>query len=401
MRYARQVLAAVLAAALIAQPLTPIAAYAVDQTASSAPLPEAAAPESSSGSAGDESGSAQVPESADASDDITASEETQNPSDGSKPDAAAPDTVPDADGPQTDAPGTGDGSTQPSDPSQDNVDDDLAVDSSSKPTREELDLIAAEHEDDLKDGVYAVSCADGKVELTADAKGSKLAASEDDAAQEWRVEHDEDGYVLIFSGKYVFGLKEWKKEPEAGIQASLLTGDGSADSSKWIAVKASDGSYRLLSAQDWHYSLGTQGDSTDAGATVQLCESGDDASSQTWSFTDYETAYRGKLDAMAKENANVLTDGTYAIAAGSVSSRKVLDVSGASKSSKANVQIYSSTPPARSAGTSSMTETGTSPSKTPTAVLCSTCVTVKPMPVKTCGSTPQVQTPPIGLRNGS
>ena len=82
------------------------------------------------------------------------------------------------------------------------------------------------------------------------------------------------------------------------------------------------------------------GGSVASGAGLQLYNANGTAA-QSFYFVDLK-AVRAELDKLASENRWVIEDGDYAIVAGPVSSRMVLDVAGGSKDSGVNVQIYQS-----------------------------------------------------------
>ena len=173
-----------------------------------------------------------------------------------------------------------------------------------------------------------------------------------------------NGYVVITNAVsgMSFDLPDASTKNGADVQLSTYA---KTATQRWIAVKADDGSYELLSAADTGKALDLSGGLQADGTQLQL-SARNGAVSQKWTVTvgkpsselfnwqvagsdfdrpDGTTAIkttRQELDYLAGQNRSALSDGAYAIVSNNVAYRKVLDLNGSSRADRANVQIFGS-----------------------------------------------------------
>ena len=145
-------------------------------------------------------------------------------------------------------------------------------------------------------------------------------------SQQWKIDHDEKGYLQIEnvnSGK-VLDVKY--AEVKNGTKIHQYTSNGSR-AQKWIAIQ--DGKeYAFVSALDPEYVLDF------VNGTVQIHKI-DDSSHQRWIVEKYAT----ELDKLAWKNKDALKNGVYMIQS-KVNENYGLDVKNGSHKEGANVQLY-------------------------------------------------------------
>lgn len=207
-----------------------------------------------------------------------------------------------------------------------------------KTTQQQLDERAAAHRNDLSDGTYAILASNDSFALKA-ADGSlsfnKFCYS---GIQTFDVSTTEDGYRTIAICGTTVVLDAAGGNDANGTRLQPYSANGTK-AQKWIIEK--DGErYRIVSALNGQKVADVPGGSVASGAGLQLYNANGTAA-QSFYFVDLK-AVRAELDKLASENRGAIEDGDYAIVAGPVSSRMVLDVAGGSKDSGANVQIYQS-----------------------------------------------------------
>ena len=201
--------------------------------------------------------------------------------------------------------------------------------------RSERDAEAREHAGDLDDDTYLINSNLDSALVLDVAGGSKdnsanvqLYKSNMTAAQRWTVSHDNQGYVTFTnkgSGK-VLDVAGGVASNGRNV-AQYASNDTYAQ--KWIAVKLSDGSYRIESAIRLGFYLSSKGSN---GANVQL--STDGSTSSAFSLRTLSP----KVDPCA----DILGKGYYNLRPLSSQTSKVIDIAGGSGSNGANVQIYAS-----------------------------------------------------------
>ena len=207
-----------------------------------------------------------------------------------------------------------------------------------------IDALAELHRLDLPDGEYMICpFGNGSVVVDVSAASAALAGLSAKDAQVWVVSHDSSGYVTFKNKATGLVLDVWGASSSNGARVQSYKANGTA-AQRWIAMKGADGAYRVVSALSKDAErlkvLDRKSGKVSGGTTVQLYD-GNATAAQTWAFADV-TAAHAELDAAAEANRDVLPDGEYAIVSGNMAKRKVLDVAGASKQNKGNVQIYDS-----------------------------------------------------------
>ena len=148
-------------------------------------------------------------------------------------------------------------------------------------------------------------------------------------AQKWRVSHDENGYLIIKnigSGK-VLDVRGASVRNGAQIQQYA---SNNTMAQRWVTVKNADGTYTIVSAMNEKKAIDISGASTAVGAKVQLYDK-NGSKAQKFIFKSLNP----KVDPCEK----VIEDGYYEVAS-AVNGGYVLDISGASLSNGANVQLY-------------------------------------------------------------
>ena len=148
-------------------------------------------------------------------------------------------------------------------------------------------------------------------------------------AQKWRISHDENGYLIIKnigSGKVldVRGASVWN-----GAQIQQYASNNTL-AQRWVTVKNADGTYTIVSAMNEKKAIDISGASTAVGAKVQLYDK-NGSKAQKFTFKSLNP----KVDPCEK----VIEDGYYEVAS-AVNGGYVLDISSASLSNGANVQLY-------------------------------------------------------------
>lgn len=146
------------------------------------------------------------------------------------------------------------------------------------------------------------------------------------AAQHFRFTYDtRTGYYLIVnerSGK-ALDLKSAKVANSSNIQQYS---SNNTLAQRWIVSKESNGTYRIASALNTSYVLDLAGGKTANGTNVQLYQTNGTAA-QKFAITKCAVY------------AQTIVPGTYTISS-ALSRNKMLDVSGASKKDKGNIQLY-------------------------------------------------------------
>ena len=216
-----------------------------------------------------------------------------------------------------------------------------------KTEQQQLDDLAAQHKDDLVDGAtYLIRSGAGSSAVLGIA-GSSSASKQDKAnaqlatfsglkTQQWVAKRDAKGYFTfknVNSGK-VLDISGGKAVSKQNAQQYASNG---TKAQKWIAQKLSDGTFRLVSALDPSYVLDVWGGKAANGTNVQLYQD-NGSKAQRWKLENLTDTWK-QLDQKAQANASALPDGEYILQTG-VGSRKVLDISGASKANGANAQQY-------------------------------------------------------------
>ena len=205
--------------------------------------------------------------------------------------------------------------------------------------KSELDKLAADNIDAVKDGIYTIKSAvdnryvlDVYWGLKTDEANVQLYAANGTDAQKWKVTHDEAGYITITNmGSYkVLEIEGGAANNEANIQQYS---PDSQRAQKWIAIKESDGSVQIVSALDPNKCMDLYWGQAKNLSNVQLYES-NGTKAQRWIFTK-----ESKADELAEKHKDDIKDGIYTIKS-AVDNRYVLDVYWGLKTDEANVQLY-------------------------------------------------------------
>ena len=171
------------------------------------------------------------------------------------------------------------------------------------------------NEEVLKDGIYYIETAlnsdyvigikDESVDNLANVELQKKTNS---ASQQWKVTHDEKGYVFfenIKSGKYldldkggVFNYSNVQQYESNGLYPQ-----------KWIVIQDDKG-MRIIPSANSMYSLDLSWGSVNEGSNIQIYEDLNNQP-QRWIFTDTSKDYT--MDDMAYDNKDVIEDGIYYI----------------------------------------------------------------------------------------
>ena len=102
---------------------------------------------------------------------------------------------------------------------------------------------------------------------------------------------------------------------------------------KWIGIRQSDGSITFVSALDKDKCMDLSGGTAKNGSNIHLYET-NNSKAQRWILSQ-----KTLTEELAEAHQGDVEDGTYAIKS-AVNQAYVLDISGGSKSNRANVQLY-------------------------------------------------------------
>lgn len=208
--------------------------------------------------------------------------------------------------------------------------------------RSELDKLASDNREVVKDGDYAIAAGPDLSRMVLDVTGGsasnganvQIYQSNTTAAQRWRVSHDDDGYLTITNVKSGKVLDVSAGSTCLGTNVQQYTACGDANyAQKWIAVPNGDGSVRLLSAVWQQRTLDVAGGSLNSQTNVQLYTSNGTAA-QRFSFIATNPASVDPCD-------DILKDKGWCVISPSANGAVALDVAGGSLKNGGNVQTYS------------------------------------------------------------
>ena len=208
--------------------------------------------------------------------------------------------------------------------------------------RSELDKLASDNREAVKDGDYAIVAGPDLSRMVLDVVGGSASSganvqiyqSNTTAAQRWRVSHDDDGYLTITnvkSGK-VLDVSAGSTSLGTNVQQYAACGDANY-AQKWIAVPNGDGSVRLLSAVWQQRTLDVAGGSLNSQTNVQLYASNGTAA-QRFTFIAASPASVDPCD-------DILKDKGWCVISPSSNGSVAFDVAGGSLKNGGNVQTYS------------------------------------------------------------
>lgn len=205
-----------------------------------------------------------------------------------------------------------------------------------------LNSLVNQNRDVLPDGVYTIASAKNSNYVLDVSGGSvsrganiQLYSYNDTPAQQFRVSHDSQGYVTftsVKSGK-VLDISGGTVKNSANIQQWDSNG---TEAQKWI-VKRSGNAYTIVSGKNTNYVLDLSSGKVNKGQNIQLYADNGSAAQQ-WYIEPYVSKEQ-KINNLASQNKNVLSDGTYVIRS-CKNSDYVLDVSGGSVLNYGNIQLY-------------------------------------------------------------
>lgn len=207
---------------------------------------------------------------------------------------------------------------------------------------EQLDVLASSNKNTIADGVYVISSLmnskyvlDVKGGSTSNCGNVQLYLNNESTAQAFKVSHDAQGYATftnVNSGKV---LDVSGGIARNGRNVQQYTSNGTR-SQKWVIKKSGNG-YTIVSALDSNFVLDLSSGRVNNSQNIQLYTS-NDSNAQKWNLTKY-LSKQEKLNQLAAENKNTLTDGVYKIG-NAQNSNYVLDIASGSKNNGANVQLY-------------------------------------------------------------
>ena len=207
---------------------------------------------------------------------------------------------------------------------------------------EKLDALANSNKNTIADGKYVIRTAmnssfglDVKDASKSNLANIQLYRQNETDAQAFKVTHDAQGYVTLINVNSGKALDVSDGKAVNGKNVQQYTSNGTR-AQKWIIKKSGNG-YIIVSALDSNFVLDLSSGKVNNGQNIQIYSS-NDSNAQKWNFTKYMTKQE-KLDQLATENKNTLTDGVYKIG-NAQNSNYVLDITSGSKNNGANVQLY-------------------------------------------------------------
>lgn len=209
-------------------------------------------------------------------------------------------------------------------------------------TREELDDLAFNNQNNLTDGIYTINSSLNSTFVLDVNGGSKanfgniqLYRNNGTEAQGWKIVHDSKGYVTfinIGSGKAI----DVKNGYSQNSQNISQYDSNNTYAQKWIILKDGDG-FKIVSALNENFVLDLRYAQVQNTTNIQLYKA-NGTGSQRWYFGTFEEA-RQKLDKMAKQYNAEIEEGTYIIST-ATNPNYSLDVKYGSKARSANVWLY-------------------------------------------------------------
>lgn len=209
-----------------------------------------------------------------------------------------------------------------------------------KSDNDKLNQLAAQNKNVLPDGTYTIKNNKNKNYVldvlwasSSNNANIQLYLNNGSTAQAFKVTHDPTGYVTftnLNSGK-VIDVNMNKAELGQNIVQNESNG---VKGQKWIVQKNGSG-YSIISSLDPDYVMDLAGGSIFSGGNIQLYEN-NNSDAQRWVFEKFMTD-RDVCDTYAKENKNLMEDGTYYIKNKDI--KYSIDISNGSLYSGANVQL--------------------------------------------------------------
>lgn len=187
---------------------------------------------------------------------------------------------------------------------------------------------ANESEQPVKDGVYLLEnmanknqTLDVQNESMSSGANVQIYTKKGISAQRFRIAYVGNGYYRIISDLSGKVLDVANGSKSAGANVQMYSWNGT-DAQLWRFVSAGNGSYYIISKTG--KIIGLRGNSANAGVNVQMTDNSGKNTQQWYLQTQSES---------------LVGNGTYYLKSASTG-KLVLDISGGSKSDRANVQIY-------------------------------------------------------------
>lgn len=204
---------------------------------------------------------------------------------------------------------------------------------------ESLDQYAASKKNnpEIANGVYQITTA-LKTNMTVEIAGGgiengvkvQIYSSNETAAQRWKVENLDDGYVRIVSVKSGKVLDVKNGMAKQSVKVQQYTWNGTR-AQKWLPVKNENGTYTFYSALGNHLVLDVAGASKNNGTSLQVY-SANKTSAQM--FKMYPA------NAVVKAQEKVLENGWYYISS-KAASNAIMDLRNGNCSNEARIQVFS------------------------------------------------------------
>lgn len=207
---------------------------------------------------------------------------------------------------------------------------------------EKLDELANSNKNTIADGVYVITTAlnssfglDVKDASKSNLANIQLYRQNETDAQAFKVTHDTLGYVTFTNVNSGKALDVSDGKVDNGKNVQQYTSNGTR-AQKWI-IKKNDNGYKIVSALDPNFVLDLNSGKVNSGQNIQIYTS-NDSNAQKWYLSKY-VSKQEKLDQLATENKNAISDGVYKVG-NAQNSNYVLDIASGSKNNGANVQLY-------------------------------------------------------------
>ena len=205
-----------------------------------------------------------------------------------------------------------------------------------------LDELAIENKNTITDGLYEIHSVLDSTAVLDVKSGSldnganiQLYEANGTEAQVWKITNLSDGYVSIINEKSGKALDVTSAKTVNGTNIQQYTSN-STKAQKWILISTGNG-IKIVSALNSSFVLDLNAAKTVNGTNIQLYQS-NDTNAQRWNFIPY-LPWDEKLDLMANENRNTLTEGIYKVIC-SGNQNFVWDLLSDTAAENQNIQVY-------------------------------------------------------------
>ncbi|MGN1277643.1 MAG: RICIN domain-containing protein, partial [Floccifex sp.] len=190
---------------------------------------------------------------------------------------------------------------------------------------------ANEYKNAVADGTYEFTSSNLSVDIQSgslqNGGNAVLSSISTVSSQIWKISHDASGYVTFTNYQSGKVLDVTSAKAVSGTNVQQYQSNGT-NAQKWIVVPTSSG-YQIISALSPNLYLNVSSNNINISSNQK----------NNWSLVKVLSPEE-KMDLMAKDNKDVLSEGTYEFA--NISANKSLDVVSAKKDSGVNVQLYQS-----------------------------------------------------------